>query len=379
MKFTVKGDKLSECLANLNSIVPSRSTLPLLGSIFFELKGDELVLMASDLEIFIRTKLKVNGKADGKAAIPAKKLFDVSRTLPADELSMDINEKNRLTIKTKKGKYTMSGEPGDEFPQPEVGDDMKQLVFKGSGFKRCLSKVVHAANTEELKRNMMGILMEVGSSEVKFVATDSYRLSRISRTDITVEGTSDEKIVIPLKTAHLLVRLGVEDTTIMDFNERDLKITFGDYEIFSKLMGETFPNYENVIPTNNDKLLKVSKHDFNESMNRALILANPNTKRVILEIAAESMTIKTDNPEVGSEGEETLDCSFTSRTGTDEIEGNKFVIAFNGEFISQALSQIETEIVDISFGSPSKAAIAQPDKQADMEVFTELIMPVRVG
>ncbi|MBK6506391.1 MAG: DNA polymerase III subunit beta [Ignavibacteria bacterium] len=379
MKFTVKGDKLSECLANLNSIVPSRSTLPLLGSIFFELKGDELVLMASDLEIFIRTKLKVNGKTDGQAAIPAKKLFDVSRTLPADELSMDINEKNRLTIKTKKGKYTMSGEPGDEFPQPEVGDDMKQLVFKGSGFKRCLSKVVHAANTEELKRNMMGILMEVGSSEVKFVATDSYRLSRISRTDITVEGTSDEKIVIPLKTAHLLVRLGVEDTTIMDFNERDLKITFGDYEIFSKLMGETFPNYENVIPTNNDKLLKVSKHDFNESMNRALILANPNTKRVILEIAAESMTIKTDNPEVGSEGEETLDCSFTSRTGTDEIEGNKFVIAFNGEFISQALSQIETEIVDISFGSPSKAAIAQPDKQADMEVFTELIMPVRVG
>ena len=379
MKFTVKGDKLSECLANLNSIVPSRSTLPLLGSIFFELKGDELVLMASDLEIFIRTKLKVNGKTDGQAAIPAKKLFDVSRTLPADELSMDINEKNRLTIKTKKGKYTMSGEPGDEFPQPEVGDDMKQLVFKGSGFKRCLSKVVHAANTEELKRNMMGILMEVGSSEVKFVATDSYRLSRISRTDITVEGTSDEKIVIPLKTAHLLVRLGVEDTTIMDFNERDLKITFGDYEIFSKLMGETFPNYENVIPTNNDKLLKVSKHDFNESMNRALILANPNTKRVILEIAAESMTIRTDNPEVGSEGEETLDCSFTSRTGTDEIEGNKFVIAFNGEFISQALSQIETEIVDISFGSPSKAAIAQPDKQADMEVFTELIMPVRVG
>jgi DNA polymerase-3 subunit beta len=379
MKFTVKGDKLSECLANLNSIVPSRSTLPLLGSIFFELKGDELILMASDLEIFIRTKLKVNGKTDGKAAIPAKKLFDVSRTLPADELSMDINEKNRLTIKTKKGKYTMSGEPGDEFPQPEIGDDMKQLVFKGSGFKRCLSKVVHAANTEELKRNMMGILMEVGTSEVKFVATDSYRLSRISRTDITVEGTSDEKIVIPLKTAHLLVRLGVEDNTVMDFNERDLKITFGDYEIFSKLMGETFPNYENVIPTNNDKLLKVSKHDFNESMNRALILANPNTKRVILEIAAESMTIKTDNPEVGSEGEETLDCSFTSRTGTDEIEGNKFVIAFNGEFISQALSQIETDIVDISFGSPSKAAIAQPDKQADMEVFTELIMPVRVG
>ena len=379
MKFTVKGDKLSECLANLNSIVPSRSTLPLLGSIFFELKGDELVLMASDLEIFIRTKLKVNGKTDGQAAIPAKKLFDVSRTLPADELSMDINEKNRLTIKTKKGKYTMSGEPGDEFPQPEIADDMKQLVFKGSGFKRCLSKVVHAANTEELKRNMMGILMEVGSSEVKFVATDSYRLSRISRTDITVEGTSDEKIVIPLKTAHLLVRLGVEDNTIMDFNERDLKITFGDYEIFSKLMGETFPNYENVIPTNNDKLLKVSKHDFNESMNRALILANPNTKRVILEIGEDSMTIKTDNPEVGSEGEESLDCSFTSRTGTDEIDGNKFVIAFNGEFISQALSQIETEIVDISFGSPSKAAIAQPDKQADMEVFTELIMPVRVG
>ena len=379
MKFTVKGDKLSDCLANLNSIVPSRSTLPLLGSIFFDLKGNELTLMASDLDIFIRTRIEVKGQSDGTAAIPAKKLFDVSRTLPADELSMDINDKNRLTIKTKKGKYTMSGEPADEFPQPEIAEEMKEIVFKGSGFKRCLSKVVHAANTEELKRNMMGILMEVGNSEVKFVATDSYRLSRISRTDITIQGAREEKIVVPLKTAHLLVRLGVEDDTVMEYNERDLKISFGEYEIFSKLMGETFPNYENVIPTNNDKLLKIDKHEFMESMNRALILANPNTKRVILEISSDNLTIKTDNPEVGSEGEEILDCSFTSRTGDDELEGKTFVIAFNGEFIRDALSQIETEIVDISFGSPSKAAIAQPDKQADMEVFTELIMPVRVG
>jgi DNA polymerase-3 subunit beta len=379
MKFTVKGDKLSDCLAHLNSIVPSRSTLPLLGSIFFELKGNDLTLMASDLEIFIRTKIEVNGKSDGMAAIPAKKLFDVSKTLPADELAIDINDKNRLTIKTKKGKYTMSGEPADEYPQPEINEELKKLVFKGSGFRRCLSKVIHAANTEELKRNMMGILMEVGNKEVKFVATDSYRLSRISRTDISIDGARDEKIVIPLKTAQLLIRLLTDEDTVINFNDRDLKITFGAYEIFSKLMGETFPNYENVIPTNNDKLLKISRAEFFDSLNRALILSNPNTNRVILEIAPDSVTIKTDNPEVGSEGEESLDCSFTSRTGSDELDGKSFVIAFNGLFIREALSQLETDIVEVSFGSPSKAAIAEPDTQADNEVFTELIMPVRVG
>lgn len=379
MKFTVKGDILSDSLAHLNSIVPARSTLPLLGSIFFDLKGNELTLMASDLDVFIRTRIQVNGKADGTAAIPAKKLFDVSKTLPSDELSFETNDKNRVTIKTKKGKFTMSGEPGEEYPQPEIGDELKEIVFKGPGFRRCLAKVMHAANTEELKRNMMGILMEVGKKDVRFVATDSYRLSRISREDITVDGHGEEKIVIPLKTAQLLARLLSESQTTVSYNERDLVIHFGNYEVFSKLMGETFPNYENVIPANNDKLLKINRSDFFDSLNRALILANPNTNRVILEIGADNLTIKTDNPELGSEGEESIDCSFTSRSGSEEVDEKTFVIAFNGLFIREALSQIETDIIEISFGSPSKAAIAQPDKQAENEVFTELIMPVRVG
>ncbi len=378
MKFTVKGDILSECLAHLNSIVPARSTLPLLGSIFFELEGDRLTLLASDLEVFIRTTLDVSGSKDGSAAIPAKKLFDVSKTLPSTELSFEVNEKNRVTIKTKKGKYTMSGEPADEFPQPEITDELEKVVFRGSGFKRCLSKVIHAANTEELKRNMMGILMEVGTKEVRFVATDSYRLSRISRSDIAVDGSRDERIVIPLKTAHLLVRLLTDEETSVEYNSRDLKISFGDYEVYSKLQNEPFPNYENVIPTNNDKLLKVNREELFDSLNRALILANPHTHRVILEISADSLTVKTDNPELGSEGEESVDCKFTSRTG-DDIGDKSFVIAFNGSFIREALSQLETDIVEISFGSPSKAAIAQPDSQSENEVFTELIMPVRVG
>lgn len=379
MKFTIKGDLLTESLSHLNSIVPSRSTLPLLGSIFFDLSGDELTLMASDLEIFIRTRLKVNGKTDGKAAIPAKKLFDIAKSLTPDELTMDINDKNRLTIKTKRGKYTMSGEPADEFPHPEDLEEFTAIRFRGAGFKRCLAKVSHAANTEELKRNMMGILMELSPKEVRFVATDSYRLARITRTDIVTEGASDDKIVIPLKTSNLLVRLGRSEDTVMEFNDRDLKISFGDYEIFSKLSGETFPNYENVIPSNNDKLLKINRTEFLESINRALILANPSTKRIILEITSASLTIKTDNPEVGSEGEETIDCSFSSLTGSEDFDEKPFVIAFNGEFIGDALSQIETEYVDVTFGSPSKAAIAKPDEQEKDEVLTELIMPVRVG
>ena len=378
MKFSVKGDVLTDCLAHLNSIVPARSTLPLLGSIFFELEGDRLTLMASDLDIFIKTTLSVSGSKNGSAAIPAKKLFDVSKSLPATELVFDVSDKNRLTIKAKKGKYTMSGEPADEFPQPEITEEMEEIIFKGSGLKRCLSKVIHAANTEELKRNMMGILMEVGSDDVRFVATDSYRLSRISRTDITVKGSKDERIVIPLKTAGLLVRLLTDDDTKVEFNSKDLKISFGDYEVYSKLQNEPFPNYENVIPTNNDKLLKVNREELHDSLNRALILANPHTNRVILEIGPDSMTVRTDNPELGSEGEESIDCKFTSRTG-DELSDKSFVIAFNGLFISEALGQLETEIVEVSFGSPSKAAIAQPDSQAENEVFTELIMPVRVG
>lgn len=379
MKFSVKGDKLVDYLTKLNSVIPTRSPLPILDNILFELKGNELKLLASDLEIFIRTTVEIDGKKDGKVAIPAKKLLEISRTLTSAKLDLDVNDKNRVTIKTSNGKYTIGGEPADDFPVPEEKSDMHKLEFDGHTLRRCLSKVIHAVNTDELRRNMSGILLDVKKNELKFVATDGFRLGKIIKDDFKLKTDVEEKIIIPLKTSNLILRLNNSNDSVIEFDENDLKVSFGDIEIYSKLIDDTFPSYENVIPSDNDKILKIKKEELSNSLRRALIFADVITKRVRLEINNDSIMIKADNPEIGSEGEETISSNFVSNSGDEDFDKTPFLIAFNAGYLLDAVSQMETEEINISFGSPSKAAITTPSEQVANENFIELIMPVRVG
>jgi len=379
MKFSVTGDKLVDYLSKLNSVIPTRSPLPILDNILFELQGNELKLLASDLEIFIRTTVEVDGKKDGKVAIPAKKLLEISRTLPSTKLDIDVNDKNRITIKTNNGKYTIGGEPSDDFPVPEEKSDMHKLEFDGQTLRRCLSKVIHAVNTDELRRNMSGVLLDVKKNELKFVATDGFRLGKIIKDDFDLQTDVEEKIIIPLKTSNLILRLNNSNNSVIEFDENDLKVSFGDIEIYSKLIDDTFPSYENVIPGDNDKILKINKDELSNSLRRALIFADVITKRVRLEITNKNMIIKADNPEIGSEGEETIESNFVSNSGDEDFDKTPFVIAFNAGYLLDAVSQMETDEINISFGSPSKAAITTPSEQKPNENFIELIMPVRVG
>lgn len=379
MKFSVKGNKLVDYLSRLNSVIPTRSPLPILDNILFELEGNELKLLASDLEIFIRTTLEVDGKKDGRVAIPAKKLLEISRTLASAQMDLEVNEKNRITIKTKNGKYIIGGEPPEDFPSPEEKDNLNKLVLEGQTIRRCLSKVIHAVNTDELRRNMSGILLDVNKNELKFVATDGFRLGKIIKDNFKVQTDVEEKIIIPLKTSNLILRLNTGDDSVIEFDENDLKVSFSDIEIYSKLIDDTFPSYENVIPNDNDKILKINKDEFSNSLKRALIFADVITKRVRLEITNNSMMIKADNPEIGSEGEEAIDCSFVNDNGKEDFDKTPFVIAFNSGYLLDAVSQMETDEINVSFGSPSKAAIATPTEQIAHENFIELIMPVRVG
>lgn len=379
MKFSVKGDRLADYLTKLNSVIPTRSPLPILDNILFELSGNNLKLLASDLEIFIRTTLEVDGKKDGRVAIPAKRLLDISRTLTSSSLSVEVNEKNRVTIKTTNGKYTLGGEPAEDFPTPEEKDNLHKIELDGKTIRRYISKTIHAVNTDELRRNMAGMLMDVNLDELKFVATDGFRLAKIIKKNFKKQSDIEEKIIIPLKVGNLILRLNNGDDSVLEFDDIDLKISFAGVEIYSKLIDDTFPSYENVIPKDNDKKLKINKNEFSDSLKRALIFADVITKRVRLEIGNSSIQIKADNPEIGSEGEETIGCSFVSNSGADDFDKTPFVIAFNAGYLLDAVSQMETSEINISFGSASKAAIATPTEQLENEDLIELIMPVRVG
>jgi DNA polymerase III subunit beta len=481
MKFNISVEQFVNTLTKLNLVIPSHSTLPILDNIMFDLKGNELTMLASDLEIFIRNAVKVEGLEDGEVAMPAKKLLDLARLLVTkfenvsasvefeqdvyyalnrneniaelfklnlkydlskstliykgiftseekdkifdilnneknsaseDEeefkgnieiliegverlykeaegiskkmydkrkIKIDVNEKNKVTITSKNGKYALFGEPVDDFPVPEDRSDLNKVEIKSAVLKRFLMKVRHSVKYDEIRRNMAGVFFDIKKDELRLVATDGFRLSKILTKNFTHNNPKDDNFIVPLKTCEMILKLCNDGNSIIEYDNNMIKATFDNLQIYSKLIDDTFPNYETVIPNENDKRLKIQKSELQNALRRALIFADVITKRVKFEIKNDSMMIKADNPEIGAEGEENIDGSFISDNNDIDFNKEPFVIAFNVGYLLDCLVQMETPEVIFSFNTPAKASIIIPTEQLPDEDFMELIMPVRVS
>lgn len=314
-----------------------------------------------------------------------EELFEKSEKLSAKmyskkKLTIDTNEKNKVTITSTNGKYSLFGESADDYPVFEDKNELNSFTLKGSLLKHFINQVRHAAEDDDIKRNMTGILFDIRKEDLRLVATDGFRLGKIILKEFKNDSPKEDKFIVPLKTSELILKLTEENEVKVEYNETILKLTTDTIEIFSKLIDDTFPNYETVIPKNNDKQLKVTKLDFTNSLKRASIFVDPPTKRVRFEIKNSVMMIKADNPEIGGEGEEVIDCRFVSMDNNEaDFDNEPYVISFNVFYLLEALNVIHSSEVLMTFSNPSKAAIVLPSEQPDNEEYVELIMPVRVS
>ncbi len=480
MKFSISADKFFNAVNKLNYVVPgsSHSTLPILTNIYFNLEGNNLNMVSTDLEAFIKTGIEVEGTENGSVAVPARKLLDLLKALiiksesvisksplnqdlygallgesvlpeladmntrydngagmliykgtmpndsfaPLDQALADMkektgsredlqeafnafseaikklrsdadklfkksadkikikfesNDKHKITINSKNGKYQFFGEPVDDYPLPDDREELAKLETEGHLLRRYLQKVKHSVKNDEIRRNMAGVFMDLRKSELRFVATDGFRLSKVITNEFTQENGKDDNFILPIKTVDLIAKLITDGKVKIEFDDVMIKFTFDGVLVYSKLIDDTFPNYESVIPKDNDKKLLINRYEILSALRRASIFTDKVTMRVKFEITDNELTIKSDNPEIGGEGEETLDCDFKTNSG-DEI-ADTFAIAFNVTYLLECLTQIETDDIVITFSSPSKASIILPVGSDSGEEYMELIMPVRVG
>lgn len=378
MKFKTTSQEFVTAFNKLNSVIPTRSTLPILDNVLFELSGNKLTMLASDLEIFVKSSLEVDGAEDGKIAVDAKRLLNFVRTLSKEELTFE-GETTKLLVKTKKSKYSFPCESADDFPLPEETKLKNVVKIDGGALKRFISKVIHSVNTDAIRRNMSGVLFDIRKDQLRLVATDGFRLGKIIKENFNHPDIRDSKLVVPTKTCNLYIRLNENQPAELSFDENVLRINFDDVEITSKLIDDTFPNYESVIPKDNDKTLKTNTSEFQQSLKRAQIVSDNITHRVKLEVKNDTITVRADNPEIGADGEESFDCSFVNNDNEEDFDAKPFSIAFNAEYLLECLNQIETDEVLMNFTTSSKAAIATPTEQKEDENFMELVMPVRIS
>lgn len=386
MKFTVKSNDLISAINKVISVTPTRSTLPILSNLFFSLEGKELTIMGSDLEVYIEVKMNVDGKSDGQVALPAKKLETLLQNLSGKELNFDLQNGYKTVIKTKGGKWTLTGEDPNDFPMPAEVEDSKEIDISGALITRYLPKAIHAASSDELRRSMNGVYFEIKKGEFKVVATDGHRLVKIINSNFDYSGEKTTMLV-PIKTCQLMTKLfkgkpgndaepSAEGEEISEsqkvkvfFSNEFLKCSFNNVTINSRLIDDTFPNYESVIPNDNEKILKVAKNDLIGSVKRSIILSDQVTNKTSFSISESELKVRAANNEYGTDADETIDCSFT--------ESEEFEIAFNGKYLLEAIQHFEADELLFDFSTPLKASIIRPSEQRENEDLMMLVMPVR--
>ncbi|MBN8585544.1 MAG: DNA polymerase III subunit beta [Ignavibacteria bacterium] len=386
MKFTVKSNDLIGAINKVITVTPTRSTLPILSNIFFSLEGKELTLIGSDLEVYIEIKINVDGKSDGQVALPAKKLENLLTNLSGKELSFDLQNGFKTIIKTKGGKWTLTGEDPNDFPMPAEVEGSKEIDISGALITRYLPKAIHAASTDELRRSMNGVFFEIKKGEFKVVSTDGHRLVKIINNNFDYSGEKTNMLV-PIKTCQLMTRLFKSKTSAEQgdsaegeeisesqkvsvfFSNEFLKCSFGNITIHSRLIDDTFPNYESVIPNDNEKILKVAKNELIGSVKRSIILSDQVTNKTSFSISESELKVRAANNEYGTDADETIDCSFT--------EADEFEIAFNGKYLLEALQHFDSDELLFDFSTPLKASIIRPSEQRENEDLMMLVMPVR--
>jgi DNA polymerase-3 subunit beta len=370
MKFTAPCSELQKALSTIGGVIPSKSTLPILENFLFEVSKDTLKITATDLDTAMSITMKVKNGADGKLAIPAKRLTETIRSLPSADINFTANtDNNKIVMSTSNGEYKLTGESSDNYPSAPSFKGSGELTISDENLSRLIGKTSFAVSSDELRPAMMGILFQIKKNEIRTVATDGHRLVRIVNTGVATT-TAEKEIIIPAKAMNLVLKsLGSGESTIA-FNESHVMFSRDSVTLISRMIEEKYPNYESVIPLDNDKQLTVNRNELIASVRRTALYASSTTHQVRLALKKNSLTISAEDIDFGSEAKETIKCDYTS----DALE-----IGFNSAYIIDILSHMDNDEIMMMFSSPTRASIVKPVNQRNGENLLMLVMPVRLN
>ncbi len=370
MKFSVSSSALLKQLQKASGAIGSNPVLPVLEDFLFVLNSNILTISASDLEISIIIRMEVHGEENGSVAIPAKILTDTLKAMPEQPVTIQVDDENYATeITSSFGKYRMAGDNPDDFPQVPVKEDNDSVQIESGLVVKAINHSLFATSNDELRPAMMGVYVQVDFNKITFVATDAHKL--VKYTQFKLKSNVSASFIVPKKAFSLLKSILPEQTEIdLSFNRTNAFFNFDQTFMACRLVDAKYPDYNAVIPTNNENLLTVGRTDLLNSLRRIVIYSNKTTNQVILKINDSSLNISAQDLDFSNEATEQMPCLY---------QGDPIIIAFNAKFLIDMLSVINSSEVLIKLSSPAKAGLLMPSVQAENEDITMLIMPVMLN
>jgi DNA polymerase-3 subunit beta len=371
MKFIVPSNLLLSQLSQVSGVIVSKPVLPILENFLFDISKGELTISATDLETSMITKLPVEAKEDIKVAIPSRLTMDILRQLADQPLTFTVNEENfSVEMSTSSGRYKLAGQDAADFPQmPEVQSE-NSFEVTSRILSRAINKTIFATGTDELRPNLLGVNVELGPNGTNFVATDANRLVKYTRSNITTE--EESSFIIPKKALNLLKStLGSDDSIVrVDYGTTNVFFSFGEIKLICRLIDERYPDYKNVIPSDNNNELTLNRLDLLNSVKRIAIFSNRATHQIRLKVAGSELNISAEDLELSNEAQERLDCEYT---------GADMEIGFNSRYLLDLLSFMDGDNVKFLLDTPSKAGLLVPTENEKDEEILMLIMPMMLS
>ncbi|MBN1387357.1 MAG: DNA polymerase III subunit beta [Bacteroidales bacterium] len=375
MKFVVSSTELLGHLQGISKVISTKNTLPILDNFLFKLEGTNLEITASDLESTLITRMNLdNTDGDGSIAIPARILLDTLKEFSEQPLTFEINlETLAIVISSEKGKFSIVGQNGVDFPVlPSIKEDKKvafkidaDVLFSG------INKTVFATADDELRPVMGGIFIEAETDKITFVASDAHKLVRYQRSDAHSE--ENASFILPKKPASLMKNIlhKEEGQVTLEFDDKNAFFTLSEYKVVCRLVEGNYPNYNSVIPTNNPRKLTIDRVELLNTLKRVSVFSNQASNLVKLELTGNQIRVSAQDIDFSISAYERLNCVY---------EGDDMEIGFKSVFLLEILSNIESSDVVIELADPTRAGLFLPSEtDNEAEDVLMLLMPMMIN
>jgi len=370
IEFTVKKFDLLKELTFTQGVVERKATIPILQNVLLEAEGDRLSIVATDLEIGIKTSCEGKLKSTGAITVPAKRFFDIVRAMPDAEIKFKAQENNWVTVTCQKSSFKLVGTATDNYPaMAEFKHPLVTIPARMLG--RMIDRTIFAISAEESRYTLNGALLLLKPNSMTMVSTDGHRLAHIEQSFEFTGLNTELRALIPKKAMGELTRLlgEADDKAAVEMgkDENHLFFKLGSRLLVSRMLSGQFPNYEAVLPRDNEKSFSVGREEFLSALKRVSLLSDERSHAVKLNIGPQKLEISSSNADYG-EAHDELDVEYA---------GDVLEVGFNGQYLLEFLSVITEDRVSFEFKDEQSAGLLKPLSEDGIN-YRYIVMPMRI-
>ncbi|MES2794787.1 MAG: DNA polymerase III subunit beta [Bacteroidota bacterium] len=371
MKFSVSSSLILKQLSAINGVIGGNTLIPILENFLFKLEDGVLTAISSDLQTVMITSLEVDSKDQGSIAVPARLLLETLRSLPEQPVAFNVDEETfGIELITENGRYKLAGENPIDFPKTPTVNKNLSVEMPANTLSSAISNTIFAASNDDLRPAMTGIYLMLTNEKSTFVATDGHKLVRIIRTD--VKSTVETNLIIPKKALNLLKSTLPADSSavVADFGSSHACFSFGNIQMYCRLIDERYPDFNNAIPTQNPNVLSINRQEFLNALKRISIFSNKTTHQIRLKLGDDTLVLSAEDIDYSNEANEKLICDY---------EGEPLDIGFNAKFLAEMIGNLSCKSINLEMSAPNRAGLIIPKEQVENEDLLMLIMPVMLN